>query len=84
MLGYIDTKPIIKSYNTEGNFIIFPSVELNYEFETRLLEYADRIRIIEPQKLGIELCKRVKDAQRQLDIYAEKEENKGMETWEPK
>lgn len=60
VLGYLKTKPIISSQIIEGNIVTFPSVTLNYEFVTRILEYADRVKVIEPVELGKRLLERVK------------------------
>ena len=69
VIGYLKTKPIISSQIIEGNRVIFPSVALNYEFVTRILEYADRVKVIEPIELGKQLIKRVNNMEKRLKSF---------------
>lgn len=69
VLGYLKTKPIISSQIIEGNTVTFPAVALNYEFVTHILEYADRVKVIEPVELGKQLIERVKDMYNNLKNF---------------
>ena len=55
-LEYIRTKPLHHSQKIKGNKIFY-DLKSNYEFETKLFEFADRITILRP----IELKRKIVD-----------------------
>ena len=56
-LEYIRTKPIHQSQKIEGNKVYY-HVKDNYEFETRLFEFADKITIVKPKELKNKIINR--------------------------
>ena len=59
-LEYIKTKPIHHSQVIIGNNLYF-HLKLNYEFETRLFEFADRITILKPIELRNRIVSRANE-----------------------
>lgn len=58
VIGYLSTKPLLKSQKIEDDIISFTPTVLNYEFETHILEFADRLEVLEPEKLREDLHER--------------------------
>jgi hypothetical protein len=59
-LEYIRTKPIHHSQKIEGNKVYY-HVKDNYEFVTRLFEFADKITIVKPKELKDNIINRAND-----------------------
>lgn len=60
LLNYIKTKPIHGSQKIDQSTISLKLIP-NYELESRLLEYADRIEIVEPKQLREKIISRAND-----------------------
>ncbi len=59
-LEYIRTKPIHHSQKIVGNKIYY-YVKLNYEFVTRLFEFADKLIVLSPEELRKKIVDRASD-----------------------
>lgn len=64
--NYIKTKPIHpsqKSYLLEdGKLKVILSVKINYELQTMLLSFGEKVRIVSPNSLKISILRRLKEA----------------------